>query len=297
MDKLSEMNVFVAVAEACSFSGAARSLKLSPSAVSKQVTRLENRLATRLFNRTTRQVKLTESGQVYFQRCVEILAQVEDAEGMLAGFSSEPRGVLTVSCTADFAKYCLLPIMPLFSARYPNLTFNLRVSGASVDLLAEEVDVAVRMGRLKDSSLIARKLCASRRVICASPDYFSTHGKPQSLEDLHDHNCLTMSSAPAFNHWALSTSLGRQTIEVNGNFVADKIDVLHQHALQGGGLVRLAEFMVESDINEGRLVSVLDDCNDEVQDIHAVYLHRLHVPAKVQAFIEFLLTHLPIPCL
>ncbi|NIB43077.1 LysR family transcriptional regulator [Pseudomaricurvus alkylphenolicus] len=297
MDKLTEMSVFVEVARAGSFSAAARVLKLSPSAVSKLVTRLEHRLGTRLFNRTTRQVKLTEAGEAYLQRCVSILDQIDDAEELLAGFGREPRGLLTVNSTADFAKYCLVPVMPLFRAQFPQLKFSLQITPVMVDLVAEGVDVALRMGELKDSSLVARKLCESRRIICASPDYLAIYGEPKKAADLRDHNCLTMSGAPTFNQWTLKTSKGRETIQVDGDFIADKVDMLHQHALQGGGLVRLAEFTVEADIAAGRLVPVLERCNQEVQEVHAVYPHREHLPSKVRVFIDFLLEHLPMRCM
>jgi DNA-binding transcriptional LysR family regulator len=291
------MSVFVEVARAGSFSAAARVLKLSPSAVSKLVTRLEHRLGTRLFNRTTRQVKLTEAGEAYLQRCVSILDQIDDAEELLAGFGREPRGLLTVNSTADFAKYCLVPVMPLFRAQFPQLKFSLQITPVMVDLVAEGVDVALRMGELKDSSLVARKLCESRRIICASPDYLTIYGEPKKAADLRDHNCLTMSGAPTFNQWTLKTSKGRETIQVDGDFIADKVDMLHQHALQGGGLVRLAEFTVEADIAAGRLVPVLERCNQEVQEVHAVYPHREHLPSKVRVFIDFLLEHLPMRCM
>jgi DNA-binding transcriptional LysR family regulator len=153
------------------------------------------------------------------------------------------------------------------------------------------------MGELKDSSLVARKLCESRRIICASPDYLTIYGEPKKAADLRDHNCLTMSGAPTFNQWTLKTSKGRETIQVDGDFIADKVDMLHQHALQGGGLVRLAEFTVEADIAAGRLVPVLERCNQEVQEVHAVYPHREHLPSKVRVFIDFLLEHLPMRCM
>jgi DNA-binding transcriptional LysR family regulator len=297
LDKLLEMTVFVEVARAGNFSAAARALNLTPSAVSRLVTRLERRLGARLFNRTTRLVKLTEAGEAYLQPCVTVLDQINDAEELLAGFGTEPRGVLTVNSTADFAKYCLLPILPRFKALYPHLKFNLQVTGVMVDLVAEGVDVALRMGELKDSSLVARKLCESRRIICASPEYLAIHGEPAKPRDLLEHNCLRMSSAPAFNQWALSTTRGRKLIDVTGDFLADKIDMLHQHALQGGGLARLAEFTVAEDIESGRLVPVLAEYNREVQLVHAVYPHRQYLPSKVRVFVDFLLACLPLRCI
>jgi len=297
MDKLTEINVFIEVARRGSFSAAARQLQLSPSAISKLITRLEERLGARLFNRTTRQVSLTEGGEVYFQRCVSIAADIEDAEELLVGYGREPKGVLTVNSTAGFAQHCLLPHLPQFQERYPHLTVNLQVSGETVDLVAEGVDVAIRMGELKDTSLVARKLCESPRIICASPDYLERCGTPTKPADLKQHNCLRLSTALVFNQWGFTTNRGRQTVEVEGNFITDKVDVLHQHALQGGGLVRLAEFMVEEDIAAGRLIPVMAKCNREVQMVHAVFPHRQHLPSKVRVFVDYLVESLPFKCL
>ncbi len=297
MDKLTEMTVFIRVAQQGSFSAAARELRMSPSAVSKLITRLEERLGARLLNRTTRQVKLTEGGEAFLLRCVAILDEVEGAEELLAGFSREPRGVLTINCTADFAQHCLVPLLPHFYSLYPHLQLKLQVSGTTVDLVAQGVDVAIRMGKLKDTSLVARKLCESRRIICASPHYLQLQGEPKTANDLEKHNCLCMSSAPTFNQWALTTSRGRKVVDVTGNFTADKLDLLHQHALQGGGLVRLAEFMVEADIAAGHLVPVLENCNREMQMVHAVFPHRQHLPSKVRVFVDYLVDYLPFRCL
>lgn len=293
MDRLTEMITFREVAQRGGFSAAARQLKLSPSAVSKLISRLEARLGVRLLNRTTRQVKPTEGGEAFLQRCILILDEIESAEDLLAGYGREPRGMLTVNCTADFARYCLLPLLPHFKALYPQLKLTLQVSGATVDLVAEGVDVAVRMGELRDTSLVARKLFSSPRIICASPDYLAAHGVPEKISDLEKHNCLRMSTAPGFNRWGLTSSRGRQIISVNGDFQADKVDLLHQHALLGGGLVRLAAFMVAEDIAAGRLVRVLDGYNREVQEVHALYLHRRHLPEKIRVFVDYLLEYLP----
>mgnify|MGYP000632396608 CR=1 FL=1 len=294
---MTEMTVFTRVAQLGSFSAVARELRMSPSAVSKLITRLEERLGARLLNRTTRQVKLTEGGDAFLQRCLTILNDVEGAEELLAGFGREPRGVLTVNCTADFAQHCLVPLLPHFYSLYPHLQLTLQVSGSTVDLVAQGVDVAIRMGALKDTSLVARKLCESRRIICASPNYLQIQGEPKTAKDLESHNCLCMSSAPSFNQWSLTTPCGREVVDVRGNFSADKLDILHQHALQGGGLVRLAEFMVEADIATGRLVPVLENCNREVQMVHAVFPHRQHLPSKVRVFVDYLVEYLPFRCL
>jgi len=293
MEKLTEMSVFAEVARCGSFSAAARQLQQSPSAVSKLITRLEKRLGARLFNRSTRQVSLTEGGEVYLRRCLTILEDIEDAEEVLVGYGREPKGRLTINSTAGFAKHCLLPLLPQFQQLYPHLSIDLQVSGDTIDLVAKGVDVAVRMGDLDDTSLVARKLRESPRIICASPSYLEKYGIPQCAADLRQHNCLRLSTAPVFNKWVLTDSGGRQVVDVSGDFITDKVDVLHMHALQGGGLVRLAKFVVEEDIDAGRLVPVLVDSNQEVQGVHAVYVHRQHLPSKIRVFVDFLLQNLP----
>lgn len=289
MDKLAEMTAFTEVARLGSFSAAARDLGLSPSAVSKLLTRMENRLGARLFNRTTRKLQLTESGEQFLERCLTILEQVETAEELLSGSQRKPAGQLVVSCSPGFAKHCLLPLIQPFLNDYPAVKLKLLLSGKQADIVSEGIDVAIRLGQLPDSSLVARKLAESRRIICASPSYLKAHGEPLTPDDLHAHNCLSISTSEHFNQWVLITKKGKQVIKASGNFVTDTVDALHQTALSGLGIVRLSEFMVGDDIASGRLIPLLEEHNREMQQIHAIYAHRRYVPGKVRVFIDFLL--------
>jgi len=289
MDKSSEMAVFVEVARKGSFSAAARRLQLSPSAISKLVTRMEERLGSRLFNRTTRKLSLTEGGQRYFGRCVEILADIDAAEELLAGYQQAPKGELTVSCSPGFARFQLLPMIPRFLEQHPQLDLNLQTSGEKVDLLSHNVDVAIRLGTLKDSSLVARKLGESHRILCASPHYLEAHGTPKTPEDLLQHNCLTIAADSDFNRWALNRGKRQQVVSVSGNLVSNSVDSLYEMALQGQGIINLAEFIVGPELQTGRLVPVLKNYKSDSQLIHAIYPHRRHLPAKVRVFIDFLL--------
>lgn len=288
MDKASEMSVFVEVARKGSFSAAARRLQLSPSAVSKLVTRMEERLGSRLFNRTTRKLSLTEGGQEYFTRCVEILTDIDAAEEQLAGYQQIPRGELIVSCSPGFARFQLLPLIPRFLQQHPELELNLQTAGEKVDLLSHNIDVAIRLGKLQDSSLVARKLGQSNRVVCASPQYLATHGTPKKPDDLASHNCLTIAADKEFNRWTLSRGKSQKVVRVSGNLVSNSIDSLYEMALQGLGIINLAEFIVEEDLRCGRLVPLLKSYKSDSQLINAVYPHRRHLPAKVRVFIDFL---------
>ncbi|MBY4676676.1 LysR family transcriptional regulator [Marinobacterium arenosum] len=289
MDKWTEMQVFVESVKRGSFSAAGRQLDLSPSAVSKLVSRLEARLGVRLLNRTTRTLSMTEGGQVYFDRCLEILADIEDAEDSLTGFGQLPTGTLRINSTPGFAKHQLLPLIPEFQALYPQLSVEFQLTGQSVDLIGEGVDMAIRLGPLKDTSLVGRKLGESRRVVCASPDYLAARGTPATPAQLLDHDCLRLSTSEAFNQWQFSSEQEVELIEVKGRFVTDNVDALHEYALIGGGIARLSGFMVGKDIESGRLVPLLTDYGIEKQLIHAVYPHRKHLPAKVRVLVDFLM--------
>nr|WP_246590063.1 LysR family transcriptional regulator [Marinobacterium ramblicola] len=282
------MQVFVESVRRGSFSAAGRQLDLSPSAVSKLLTRLEARLGVRLLNRTTRTLHLTEAGQAYFERCIEILSEIEEAEDVLTGYGQIPTGTLRINSTPGFAKHQLLPLMPEFQARYPQVTLEFQLTGQSVDLIGEGVDLAIRLGELKDTSLVGRKLGESQRLVCASPQYLESRGQPNKPSDLLQHDCLRLSTSDVFNQWQFSSAAGAEIIEVTGHFVTDNVDALHEYALLGGGIARLSLFMVAQDIEAGRLVPLLNDYGIEKQLIHAVYPHRKHLPAKVRALLEFL---------
>ncbi|MBV1789093.1 LysR family transcriptional regulator [Marinobacterium sp. D7] len=288
MDKWTQMQVFVESVRRGSFSAAGRQLDLSPSAVSKLLTRLEARLGVRLLNRTTRTLHLTEAGQAYFERCIEILSEIEEAEDVLTGYGQIPTGTLRINSTPGFAKHQLLPLMPEFQARYPQVTLEFQLTGQSVDLIGEGVDLAIRLGELKDTSLVGRKLGESQRLVCASPQYLESRGQPNKPSDLLQHDCLRLSTSDVFNQWQFSSAAGAEIIEVTGHFVTDNVDALHEYALLGGGIARLSLFMVAQDIEAGRLVPLLNDYGIEKQLIHAVYPHRKHLPAKVRALLEFL---------
>ncbi len=297
MDNTSEMAVFVRVVEAGNFSAAARELRLTPSAVSKLIGRLEDRLGARLLNRTTRRVSLTEEGRAFYQRCTPILDAIDEAERAVAELHGEPRGLLKVNASTAFGHYHIEPLIPGFLARYPDLRLELTLSESIVNLIEEEVDVAVRIGQLPDSSLIARKLGTARRIVVASPAYLKRHGTPQTPDDLKDHNCLRLSKATSLNQWEFKGPGEPRRIDVAGNFEANSGTALHRAAVAGIGLIRVGNFTVAADVRTGRLVPVLADHEPPSEtNIYAVYPHNRHLSPKVRAFVDLLVNKfLPIP--
>ncbi|MEH6626695.1 MAG: LysR family transcriptional regulator [Motiliproteus sp.] len=289
MDKWGEMQVFVACVKQGSFSAAGRSLELSPSAVSKLISRLENRLGVRLLNRTTRSLSLTEAGHAFYQRCLEILTELDEAEAELTDYGQSPKGVLKVNCSPGFATHQLLPVLPQFQQQYPDLTVELQLTGQAVDLVTEGVDVSIRLGQLQDTSLVARKLGECSRIICASAGYIQQYGKPNTPQDLYQFNCLRLSTREIFNQWLFSVEGQDQLIRVKGNFVTDNVEALLQQVLAGQGIARLSGFMVSREIAAGRLVPLLQDYKTERQQVHAVYPHRKFLAVKVRVFVDFLL--------
>ena len=289
MDGPSEMAVFVRVVETENFSATARALNLTPSAVSKLIGRLEDRLGARLLNRTTRRVSLTEEGRTYYQHCTPILAAIDEAEQAITEFLGDPRGLLKVNASTAFAQYHIEPLIPGFLARYPDLRIQLTLSESIVNLVEEEIDVALRIGQLPDSSLIARKLGSARRMVVGAPAYLEKFGSPETPDDLKDHNCIIISTATTFNQWEFKGPDGSRRIEVSGNFETNNAITLLRSAIDGMGLIRVGNFTVAESIRDGLLVPVLSDFDASTEaNIYAVYPHNRHLSRKVRAFVDML---------
>jgi DNA-binding transcriptional LysR family regulator len=283
-----EMNAFVRVAERGSFAAAAADLGLTPSALSKLVTRIEDRLGVRLLARTTRKLALTAEGELFVARSREILASIEAAEAEVTAASERPRGHLRISVGTAVAKQILGPAIPVFLDNYPDITVELHVSDRQVDLVAEQIDVAIRSGALGDSTLVARKVGEATRVICASPRYLEKHGTPQVPADLLQHNCLTL-PGPAWSQWPFHTHEGINRLAVSGTFTSDNADLLLDVALAGLGIARLADFMVARATRDGALVRLLVDSHvPESFPIHALTVPGRHRAPRIRAFVDFL---------
>jgi hypothetical protein len=289
INRSGELEVFVRVIETGGFSAAARSLDMTPSAVSKLVARLEQRLGTRLLQRSTRQLQLTPEGCAFYERGLRVLADLEEAE-RCASAHAEPRGRLRVNANVPFGQHFLLPLLPMFLQQHPQVGVNLTLTDEVIDLLEQRTDVAVRAGPLKSSSLVARRLGATRMMIVASPGYAQRHGLPGNVDDLQTHNRLDIGHARAMQGWPLLQGGQVLRVPTSGNARASNGDALRQLVLGGLGLARLAAFQVGDDIAAGRLLPVLEEANPgDLEEVHAVFLGQGgYLPLRVRAFLDFL---------
>jgi DNA-binding transcriptional LysR family regulator len=299
-NRAGEMEAFVQVADLGGFSAAGRRLGLSPSAVSKLVSRMEERLGTRLLVRSTRRLSLTLEGESYLARARIILAQIEETEREVAqGANAAPRGRLRVSASVPFGMHCITPLIPEFLQRYPGVQVDLSLSDEVIDLIGERADVAIRVGPLRDSTLMARRLAESRYEVVASPDYLVRSGAPQLPADLVRHNCLGFTFRRIIADWPfrIVNENGGDWIErhaVSGNFNANNGETARQMAVAGLGIARLASFHVAADIAAGRLVRVLPSFNPgDIEAVHAVFVGHAQLAARLRAFVDFLAEALP----
>jgi DNA-binding transcriptional LysR family regulator len=289
MSSPSDMSAFVRAVELGGFTGAARELGMTPSAISKLVTRLEARLGVRLLNRTTRRLALTPEGEAYFHRSQRILADIGEAEDEVARFRAQPKGVLRINVGTAFGLHQLAPALPEFLSRHPEMQVELTLTDRVVDLIEEGADLGIRLGTLADSSLVARRICEVERVVCASPDYLKKHGTPRKPEDLLKHNCLSIAHAPSLHRWPLASKDGVQHVDVSGNASANSAEALLQLAIVGLGIIRLSDVIVGEAIREGKLVPLLQEVHHgEPVPLTAVYPQGRHRSPKVAAMVEFL---------
>jgi DNA-binding transcriptional LysR family regulator len=292
-DRALEMTTLVAAVEHGGFSAAARSLGVTPSAISKTITRLETRLGVRLLNRTTRRLTPTAEGETLIARARHILAELDEAEMEVTRTRGAPRGFLRINTLVAFGLHTLPPVLPEFLRRYPEVHVELSVTDRLIDLTDEGVDLAVRSGRLPDSSLVARKICDTERMICAAPSYLKRHGTPRRPEELLGHNCIVIGGYPQLRRWPFDDPQapgGIRTIEVGGNVSANNAENVLQMALLGVGIVRLGDLVIAEHVNARRLVPILADRHHvEPLPLHAVYPQsRLRSP-KVAAMVDFLI--------
>lgn len=284
-----DMAAFVRAVERGGFSAAARDLGLTPSAISKLVTRIEDRLGVRLLNRTTRRLALTPEGEAFFHRAQRILADIEEAENEVARFRERPHGKLRINVGTAFGGYQFVPALPEFLARYPEIEVEITMTDRIVDLMEEGADVGIRSGTLLDSSLVARRICDMERVICAAPAYLKRHGTPRRPADLAGHNCLVLAAAPQFHRWPFDFPDGVRETEVGGNVTASNAETLVQLATMGMGIIRLADVIVGDAIAKGLLKPVLADVHHvEPLPLHAVFPHGRHRSPRVAALVDFL---------
>ncbi|MFE8646974.1 LysR family transcriptional regulator [Sphingomonas sp. NCPPB 2930] len=289
INRSGEMEVFVQIVERGGFSAAGRALEMTPSAVSKLVARLEARLGTQLVHRSTRRLQLTPEGRQFHDRAVQVLADLDEAERCVAS-AAAPRGRVSLNTSVSFGHRVLLPLLPRFLARYPQVTLDIALTDRVVDLMEARADVAVRWGALPTSDLVARRLGETAQMILASPAYLARHGTPRVPDDLRDHNRLWWSYRRAAPDWPLRVDGRIVEIPVAGTVRAEDGETLRRLALAGVGLARLSRYHVQHDLDTGRLVPVLEAFNPgDRQPIHAVYLGKPgRLPARVRAVLDFL---------
>jgi len=288
MDRLKTIEVFLAVARHGSFSAAADELGLSKAMVSKHVSQLENKLGVRLLNRTTRRVGLTEAGSAYRERMKELVADLEETEQSVSKLSTEPRGTLRVLAPTSFGSFHLARAIADYRVAYPEVDVELVLTDHPGDLVEEGLDLAIRVGDLEASSLIARKLAQARVVACAAPGYLEARGRPQHPDDLRDHDCLIYTGRQLSGDWSFSIDGKVRMDRVNGHVRSNIGDALRVAAIQGAGLVQMPTYMVGLDIAAGRLEAVLERFEPPPRPIYATYLYRRYLSAKVRTFVNFL---------
>lgn len=292
MDSLNAIRLFAATVDAGSFSETGRRLGIAPSSVSRQVAALEDSVGARLLQRTTRKLNLTEAGRLYHQRIARILAELDEASAAVSDLESAPRGVLHVNGPCAFGVRHITPAIPQFLARFPQVRVELTLTDNFVDLVEAGADVAVRVGELEDSSLVARRLARNRRILCASPDYLARAGVPERPQDLASHNCLIYTRHHGNVVWKLGGAEGPVEVRVDGNLRTNNTEAVHAAVIRGLGVALLPTWLVGQEVQAGVLAEVLGDYQAASgaldTGIHALYPAHRHLSSKVRAFVDFL---------
>jgi DNA-binding transcriptional LysR family regulator len=287
---VSDLRALVQVVERGGFAAAAKDLDLTPSAVSKLITRLEGRLGVRLLHRTTRRLALTPEGETYHLRARDILAAIDDVEAEVSRAGQRPRGRLRVNCVPAFALHQLARDIPSFMKMNPDIELDLTITDRVIDLLAENADVAIRTGPIEESSLVARKIGEVRRELFASPEYLAHHGVPVRPEQLHEHNCIVLKISAHSQRWPFRDRGDVKFIDVGNRTSVDNGECALRLAVAHGGIVRLADLIVADAVREGKLISVLkESAVAEPVPLSAVYPQGRHRMPKVRAFLDFLI--------
>ena len=275
---------FVAVAETESFTAAAKQLKISVAQVSRQVSALEARLAIKLFHRTTRNVSLTESGEVYYRKCRQVLNDLAEAEDITASLHNKPTGDIRMTAPVTYGEEMIAPIINEFLLRYPDINIHLDLSNARADLINDDYDLAIRLGNLEDSRLIAQKLSSRKLHLCASDSYLSAKGAPKKLEHMRDHNCLTGTA----DHWRFERNKKNEYLTVTGSLRCNSGHSLVNAALKGLGIVQLPDYYLQTHLDSGALIKLLPEYEAPDEGIWVLYPDKDYLPFKTQLLINFL---------
>ena len=288
MDHFKQISTFTEVASRGSLSAAARAEGIAPAMIGRRLDALEERLDVKLLQRTTRKIALTNEGAIFLEDCQRILSELKEAESLVSERSAKASGQLNISAPSGFGRKHVAPLIPTFLNEHTEVNLTLNLNDKLVDLIGDGVDVAIRIAALSDSNLIGVKLADNKRLVVASPDYLQRNGKPQRLEDLQKHNCLTFSNDGSQRGWTFNEQGKKVMLKVEGNMTCNDGAVLHQWALEGKGLAWRSMWEIGNDLKTGKLVSVLDDYISHDNDIYAVFAQRRHLPLRTRAFIDFL---------
>lgn len=289
---LNDILIFTRVVEARSFTAAARGLGMPKSNVSRRVAQLEDRLGVRLLQRTTRKLNLTDAGRSYYEYGIRIVAEVEEAEQAVTHLQAAPRGQLRITAPVEFGMAFLGQPVAEFMHRYPEVSVEAELTDRKVDMIEEGFDVAIRIGRLSDSSLIARRIGQIARVLCASPDYLARHSAPQNLQELTQHNCILWLNPEV--RWAFQDPEGNEIVlSVSGSLKANNISFMRDAAIQGMGIALLPTLLCCEALNQGSLIALLPEYQPVEAGIYAIYPSRRHLASKIRLFVDFLGERLP----
>lgn len=280
--------VFVTVIETGSFSKAAEQLGSSKSAVSKRITQLETRLGVRLINRTTRKLSLTQAGEQYLDYASRAFEAAKQGEDIITQQQGKPKGLVKFGVPMSFGRLHIAPLITDFQTRYPDIQLDMQLDDSIVDIVEAGLDFVIRIGELKDSSLIAKPIAPCHSIICASPNYLAKAGTPESPQSLTEHNCLRYSYYQAGNDWHFNSPQGRVNITPKGNFCSNNSEAIHQVVLSGMGIAQLPKFIVAEDIQAKRLIPLLTEHPLPEHGIYALLPERKHIPTKVSLLIAHL---------
>ncbi len=289
MNADTELAFFCLLVKQGSLAATARELNLTPPAVSRRLSQLEERLGVRLLNRTTRRISLTGEGEVYFESALRILSDIDEMERLVSSSREAPKGLLRVNAPLGFGRSYIGPAISVFTKTYPDVDVQLHLTDRPISLPDEAIDVSIRFGELPDSRLIAKKIAANRRLLCASPAYLRAAGQPVYPHDLTQHQCIVLrQNESAYGNWRLSRGKQTETIKVHGRLSTNDGEVALNWALEGHGILMRAEWDVAKYLRSGRLVQLLADYDTPPADVYAVYLERLNLSARVAYFVEHL---------
>jgi DNA-binding transcriptional LysR family regulator len=295
MVDLNDIVVFVRVVEAGSFTAAARLLGMPKTTVSRRIASLEREVGVRLVQRTTRSLNMTDAGRLYYEQSSQALRTIEDANLRLAETRAEPSGTIRISAPVGFGAHYLTSAVFDFLAAFPKTQVELHLTDDKLNLVENRIDLAFRTGILPDSTLTARKLGSTHRILCGSPDYLARHGEPQAAADLVRHHCVIAGPATGNAHWVLDGPRGQETVSVSGRFAANEMQAVIAAAIAGYGIAQLPYQVAEALVRNGRLRRVLGDYTTPVGGVYAVYPTSRHVSPLVKAFIELAAKHISMP--